>query len=390
MYARGILFGKMKYELGDHAVVRCPETGLEADIEFKVKGWMGGTYNAIGGNIKDSKTGKSLFELSGLWNEEMYIKDLATGKKELFFDAKHSKPSFPKARPLNEQSSRESQKLWDTTTRAIKKADQKTATDEKSRIEDEQRREAAERGEETSWQPKLFKAAPPGDEQNLDWVINANIDSKAPPEQQIKQILAIAPILPGQGQEQQRMQPEQNQRQAQQGIPEQGRDRAPPQTQPQQTQQASFLPQQGAVPSQEVQQSSLPPLQGPMPPQQAQQQRGGDRIDFGQNDGSATALSSSTQANTTQPQARTLAQSQSQTLSPQSTQSSLADMNSTELAAHMGAVDIGSGSGTSTKPTVRSMRGASNAGGSAGFKPGMPLQRTDSIGNEETFVDAES
>lgn len=60
MYARGILFGKMKYELGDHAVVRCPETGLEADIEFKVKGWVGGTYNAISGFIKESKTGKNL------------------------------------------------------------------------------------------------------------------------------------------------------------------------------------------------------------------------------------------------------------------------------------------------------------------------------------------
>ena len=82
MYARGILFGKMKYELGDHAVVRCPETGLEADIEFKVKGWVGGTYNAIGGYIKDSKSGKNLFELSGLWHDEMFIKDLTTGKKE--------------------------------------------------------------------------------------------------------------------------------------------------------------------------------------------------------------------------------------------------------------------------------------------------------------------
>lgn len=79
MYARGILFGKMKYELGDHAVVRCPETGLEASIDFKVKGWMSGTYNAIGGHIKDTKTGKNLYELSGFWTGEMYIKDLKVG-----------------------------------------------------------------------------------------------------------------------------------------------------------------------------------------------------------------------------------------------------------------------------------------------------------------------
>ena len=32
MYARGILFGKMKYELGDHSSVSCPELGNAADI----------------------------------------------------------------------------------------------------------------------------------------------------------------------------------------------------------------------------------------------------------------------------------------------------------------------------------------------------------------------
>jgi hypothetical protein len=76
MYARGILFGKMKYELGDHSFVKCPELGLMADIEFKTKGWMGGSYDAIGGFIKDTKTDQVLFELSGFWNREMYIKDV--------------------------------------------------------------------------------------------------------------------------------------------------------------------------------------------------------------------------------------------------------------------------------------------------------------------------
>lgn len=76
MYARGILFGKMKYELGDHSFVRCPELGLSADVEFKTKGYFGGTYNAIGGTIKSDKTGEVLFELSGMWSGEMFIKDM--------------------------------------------------------------------------------------------------------------------------------------------------------------------------------------------------------------------------------------------------------------------------------------------------------------------------
>lgn len=63
MYARGILFGKMKYELGDHSFVKCPELGLSADIEFKTKGYFGGTYNAISGIIKNDRNGESLYEL---------------------------------------------------------------------------------------------------------------------------------------------------------------------------------------------------------------------------------------------------------------------------------------------------------------------------------------
>ncbi|RJE16992.1 Oxysterol binding protein, partial [Aspergillus sclerotialis] len=60
MYARGVLFGKMKYELGDHSYVRCPENHLIADIEFKTKGYFSGTYNAIGGTIKNDNTGEVL------------------------------------------------------------------------------------------------------------------------------------------------------------------------------------------------------------------------------------------------------------------------------------------------------------------------------------------
>ena len=82
MYARGILFGKMKYELGDHSYVRCPETGLIADVEFKTKGYFSGTYNAIGGVIRNSDTGETLYELSGMWSGEMAAKNVTVGAVE--------------------------------------------------------------------------------------------------------------------------------------------------------------------------------------------------------------------------------------------------------------------------------------------------------------------
>ncbi|KAK5000831.1 Oxysterol-binding protein OBPa [Elasticomyces elasticus] len=271
MYARGILFGKMKYELGDHASVKCPETGLEVDIEFKVKGWMGGTYNAIGGFIKDTKSGKNLFELSGFWNAEMMIKNLTTGKKQTLFDATHARETPPKARPLSEQSDRESQKLWAKVTQAIKVADQRTATDEKTRIEDMQRDEASQRGEQ-EWHAKLFRRVRPGGsgpgdregEENLDWVINATIDGKTPQEI-TQQILAIAPILPGQ----------------QYGSSNQQLDAMPPADPPARAQQEAPSSSVSSIRQQpEATSSSF----SSTPHQQLPLQQSDDLIDFRQND----------------------------------------------------------------------------------------------------------
>ncbi|KAJ5232138.1 hypothetical protein N7468_005094, partial [Penicillium chermesinum] len=204
MYARGILFGKMKYELGDHSYVRCPENHLVADIEFKTKGYFSGTYNAIGGTIKNEKTGEVLYELSGLWNGEMHIKDVHSHKKDLLFDATHAKHAKPQARPIEEQDERESQRLWKETVHAIITNNHEAATDEKTKIEDRQRDEAAKRADEgVEWKPRLFRAVqggpggPDEGEEDLDWIINAEIEPHNP-EIAKKQILAIAPILPGQ------------------------------------------------------------------------------------------------------------------------------------------------------------------------------------------------
>jgi hypothetical protein len=182
MYARGILFGKMKYELGDHSFVRCPELGLTADIEFKTKGYFTGSYNAIGGTIKNDKTGEVLYELSGMWTGEMDIKNVATGKKEVLFDALKTKPTPPLVRPLDEQGERESQKLWYRTAQAVIARNHEVATDEKSAVEDMQRREAAARlVDGVEWRPRYFREVrtgagePEEGEEGLDWILNADM-----------------------------------------------------------------------------------------------------------------------------------------------------------------------------------------------------------------------
>lgn len=182
MYARGILFGTMKYELGDHSYVKCPENNLSADIEFKVKGWVSGGYNAIGGHIKNDKTGENLYELSGTWTGEMYAKDLKTGKKTLLFNASQTKHTPPVARPIEEQHERESQRLWQKVCKAVHVADHTLATDEKAKIEDRQRKEAHDREEQgVEWHPKLFRRveSQPGGreegEEDLEWIIDEDM-----------------------------------------------------------------------------------------------------------------------------------------------------------------------------------------------------------------------
>jgi oxysterol-binding protein-related protein 8 len=144
-----------------------------------------------------------------------------TGKRELLFDATHAKHTPPKVRPLEEQDERESQKLWINVTQALGRKDHEGATDEKSRIEDMQREEAARRmNEGVDWHPQLFRRVQGGHggseegEEDLDWIIASKVyvetancsasvilivprDGKSPQEQ-IKQILQIAAILPGQ------------------------------------------------------------------------------------------------------------------------------------------------------------------------------------------------
>jgi hypothetical protein len=82
-------------------------------------------------------------------------------------------------RPLEEQGDRESQKLWLKTNAAIKQSDHNSATDEKTRIEEMQREEAAQRQQQgVEWHPKLFRAmrggpgGPEEDEEQLDWILD--------------------------------------------------------------------------------------------------------------------------------------------------------------------------------------------------------------------------
>lgn len=100
----------------------------------------------------------------------------------MFFNARRSHPSQPQVRPVSEQASRESQRLWEATANAVKERNHELATDEKTKIEDRQREEAAQRAQDgIEWQPRLFRSVHGGAGQpeegmeDLEWIIDATM-----------------------------------------------------------------------------------------------------------------------------------------------------------------------------------------------------------------------
>lgn len=100
----------------------------------------------------------------------------------MFFNALKAKPSPPVCRPLEEQGERESRRLWAKTAQAVKEHNHEVATEEKTKIEEVQREEAAKRANEgVEWHPRLFRrvrggpGGPEEGEEDLEWIINATM-----------------------------------------------------------------------------------------------------------------------------------------------------------------------------------------------------------------------
>jgi hypothetical protein len=100
----------------------------------------------------------------------------------MFFNAMKARPSPPVSRSLGEQDERESQKLWAKTAQAVKDRNHELATEEKTKIEDMQREEAAKRAnDDVEWHPRLFRrvkggpGGPEEGEEDLEWIINAQM-----------------------------------------------------------------------------------------------------------------------------------------------------------------------------------------------------------------------
>ncbi|XP_053544086.1 oxysterol-binding protein-related protein 8 isoform X2 [Ictalurus punctatus] len=168
-HCKGILYGTMTLELAGQVTIMCEKTGYSAQLEFKLKPFLGSSdsVNQISGKIKLGK--EVLATLEGHWDSEIFINDKKSGVCETFWNPT---PELRQSRltrctvAQEEQGDFESERLWQHVTRAILNKDQTEATNEKFVLEEAQRKCARERKlKNEQWKPVLFEQ----DASSGDW-----------------------------------------------------------------------------------------------------------------------------------------------------------------------------------------------------------------------------
>uniref|UniRef100_A0A669DJ21 Oxysterol-binding protein n=1 Tax=Oreochromis niloticus TaxID=8128 RepID=A0A669DJ21_ORENI len=157
-HCKGILYGTMTLELGGKVTIECEKTKCVAELEFKLKPFLGGSgsVNQINGKIFVGE--EVLATVDGHWDNEVFIHEKRSGQQEILWNPSPEIRSSRLKRQvvqLDQQGEFESERLWQHVTSAIMDRDQVRATQEKFVLEEAQRRDSRERGDKP-WLPRLF------------------------------------------------------------------------------------------------------------------------------------------------------------------------------------------------------------------------------------------
>ncbi|PAV78644.1 hypothetical protein WR25_12815 [Diploscapter pachys] len=137
---KGIIIGAMTMELGGTVNIECEKTGYSATLEFLLKPMLGGSMNKVKGSIRLGS--QELSEINGHWDEQVTIKQIKEGTKT---DLWKVTPELIRTRlpryeiNYDDLNSFESRKLWMEVSKAIQNEDQDKATEEKTKLENDQR-----------------------------------------------------------------------------------------------------------------------------------------------------------------------------------------------------------------------------------------------------------
>lgn len=170
-YGRSILT-RPWVELGGKCEISCPQTGFNAEVEFLVKPFYGGSRHLITGSISHVAQSKPFCKLSGEWNNVMYA-EFEGKKKEVFVDI-HAIPIIKKqCLPISQQGDWESRRLWKHVTKGLFENDVDVASEGKFAIEEHQRDLRRER-EETGQKHEQTLFHKEGD----NWVFNERLRTR--------------------------------------------------------------------------------------------------------------------------------------------------------------------------------------------------------------------
>ncbi|KAF4393856.1 hypothetical protein F8388_018347 [Cannabis sativa] len=151
-------------EWGGSDWLRCHETGLEAELTFGGKSFLGlrGTPRTIKGKIFDSSSNRQLFEINGQWDKSVTLKDLRNGEVKVLYNAKEitSGLKTPIVKDLNGVCQSESAMVWSEVSQGIMSKNWEKAREAKKEIEKNQRVLQKERKSKSeTWVPKYFNVS---------------------------------------------------------------------------------------------------------------------------------------------------------------------------------------------------------------------------------------
>jgi hypothetical protein len=143
VYVRGIVFGRLLMEIGGKVEIKCEQTNIQADIDFKVKGYFTGAYNSVVGGIFYTAKGYKQPEviLGGKWNEKVTFHP-GNDKKNVqtLVDMKALAMGTRTAgTAVGIPPDKASRSVWAKVTAALAGNDVDQATKEKNAVEEAQR-----------------------------------------------------------------------------------------------------------------------------------------------------------------------------------------------------------------------------------------------------------
>ncbi|KAF3105484.1 hypothetical protein TWF103_006560 [Orbilia oligospora] len=166
----GLLTGALSITVQDICYITCPKLKLKVILHYLDEPWVGRSKYRVEGvifkydpendtitRIKDVPDKDIKARIDGCWISELYYTPAGSKEKKLIVDVK---PLFPATKfvPSNDdQLDNESRKMWQKVTDAILSKNFNEATRLKVEIEDQKRREAAERDAQNStFVPQYF------------------------------------------------------------------------------------------------------------------------------------------------------------------------------------------------------------------------------------------